>query len=253
LYEDLNAGRARRPFDFDPGRCMAPLPRAYQLVVGVAYGDHAEDAPRMAQVGSDTLLGPMDDIVVAREEWGIDFGAGVAVVTGDVAIGATPDHAHQQIRLLMLVNEISLRNLSSLQSRPATSFSPVAVTPDELGEAWRDAKIHLPLGASWNGHLVGQPDAGTEMTFNFAQLIAHLAWTRNVRAGSIVGSGIMSNRDAARGFASIAEQRSREVIEHGEAVTAFIRFGDVVRIEMLDEAGKSIFGTIDQKVVRLEC
>jgi fumarylacetoacetate (FAA) hydrolase len=252
LYADLNAGRARRPFDFDPIRCMAPLPRAYQFVVGAAYDDHAEDEPQMTQMGSDALLGPMDDIVVAHEEWGIDFGAGVAVVTGDVVMAATPDEAHQQIRLLMLVNEVSLRNLGSLQSRPAASFSPVAVTPDELGDAWRDAKVHLPLRMSWNGRLVGQPDAGTDMAFNVAQLIAHLARTRNVRAGSVVGSGIVSNRDAARGYASIAEQRGREITEHGEAVTAFMRFGDVVRIEMLDEAGKSIFGAIDQKLVRLE-
>jgi fumarylacetoacetate (FAA) hydrolase len=252
LYGDLNAGRARRPFDFDPGLCMAPLPRAYQLVVGAAYGDHAEDEPPMAQVGSDALLGPTDDIVLAHEEWGIDFGAGMAVVTGDVAMGATPDDAHQQIRLLMLVNEVSLRNLSAPQSRPATSFSPVAVTPDELGDAWRDAKAHLPLRTSWNGNFVGQPDAGTDMAFNFAQLIAHLARTRGVQAGSIIGSGIVSNRDALRGYASIAEQRSREVSGHGEAVTAFMRFGDVVRIETLDEAGKSMFGAIDQKIARLE-
>jgi fumarylacetoacetate (FAA) hydrolase len=252
LYEDLNAGRARRPFDFEPGNCMAPLPRAYQLVVGAAYGDRAEDEPRMAHAGSDALLGPTDDIVLGHEEWGIDFGAGMAVVTGDVAMGATPDDAYQQIRLLMLVNEVSLRNLGSLQSRPVTSCSPVALTPDELGDAWRDAKVHLPLRTSWNGHLVGQPDAGVDMAFNFAQLIAHLARARNVRTGSIVGSGIVTNRDMSRGYASIAEQRSREVGEHGEAVTPFVRFGDVVRIEMLDEAAKPIFGAIDQKFVRLE-
>jgi fumarylacetoacetate (FAA) hydrolase len=252
LYTDLNAGRARRPFDFEPGSCMAPLPRAYQFVVGAAYGGHDEDEPQMTQLGSDALLGPLDAIVAAHEELGIDFGAGMAVVTDDVAMGATPDDAHQQIRLLMLVNEISLRNLGSLQSRSATSFSPVAVTPDELGEAWRDAKIHLPLRVSWNGRLVGQPDAEADMVFNFAQLIAHVARTRNVRAGTIVGSGVVSNRDASRGYASIAEQRGREASGHGEAVTVFIRFGDVVRIEMLDEAEKSIFGAIDQKVVRLE-
>ncbi|WP_449405729.1 fumarylacetoacetate hydrolase family protein [Massilia phosphatilytica] len=250
LYVELNAGRARRSFDFEPARCMAPLPRACQLVVGAPYGDQIDDAPRMTQCASDDLLAPMGDIVVAHEEWGIDFGAGVAVVTGDVAMGATPDDAHQQICLVMLVNEVSLRNLELPQSRPATSFSPIAVTPDELGDAWRDAKVHLPLRTSWNGHLVGQPDAGADMPFNLAQLIAHLARTRNVRAGSIVGSGIVSDRDASRGYASIAAQRSREVSEHGEAVTGFMRFGDTVRIEMLDEKGKSIFGAIDQKVVR---
>jgi fumarylacetoacetate (FAA) hydrolase len=252
LYADLNAGRARRSFDFEPRCCMAPLPRAYQLVVGDAYDGHAEDEPRMSQVGSDALLGPVDDIVVAHEEWGIDFGAGMAAVTGDVAMGATPDDAHQQIRLLMLVNEISLRNLSSLQSRPATSFSPVAVTPDELGEAWRDAKIHLTLRVTWNGYLVGQPDAGADMVFNFAQLVAYMARTRNVRAGSIVGSGIVSNRDALRGYVAIADQRSREVAEHGQAETQFMRFGDTVRIEMLDEKGSQVLGGIEQKVARRE-
>jgi fumarylacetoacetate (FAA) hydrolase len=252
LYADLNAGRARRPFDFEPGRCMAPLPRACQLAVSAAYGDQVDDGPRMVQCASDDLLGPTDDIVVAHEEWGIDFGAGVAAVTGDVAMGATPDDAHQQIRLVMLANEVSLRDLGLPQSRPATGFSPVAVTPDELGDAWRDAKVHLPLRASWNGHLVGQPDAGADMTFNFAQLIAHLAKTRNVRAGSIVGSGVVTNPDPSRGYASIAEQRSREMAEHGQAVTQFMRFGDMVRIEMLDEKGRSVFGAIEQKVVRLE-
>jgi fumarylacetoacetate (FAA) hydrolase len=252
LYEDLNAGRARRPFDFDPGRCMAPLPRAYQLAVGAAYGGADEDEPRMVLVGGDALLGPTDDIVVAHEEWGIDFGAGLAVVTGDVAIGATPDDAHQQIRLLMLVNEVSLRNLGLPQSRPATGFSPVAVTPDELGDAWRDAKVHLPLRTSWNGHLVGQPDAGADMAFNFAQLIAHLARTRNVRAGSIVGSGIVSSRDASFGYTSIGAQRGAEIAEHGEAVTLFMRFGDTVRIEILDQRGRSAFGAIEQKTAKLE-
>jgi fumarylacetoacetate (FAA) hydrolase len=259
LYEELNAGRARRPFDFDPGLCMAPLPRAYQFVVGTAYGGQSDDEPRMVQCGSDDLLGPTDDIVVAREEWGIDFGAGIAVVTGDVAIGATPDDAHQQIRLLMLVNEVSLHNLrvselatgtGQLQSRPTTSFSPVAVTLDELGDAWRDAKAHLSLRVSWNGQLVGQSEVGEGMAFNFAQLIAHLARTRNVRAGSVVGSGVVSN--AVHGYASIAEQRSREIAEHGEPVTAFMRFGDMVRIETLDGSGKAVMGAIEQKVARLE-
>jgi fumarylacetoacetate (FAA) hydrolase len=251
LYADLNANRARRSFDFDPGHCMAPLPRAYQLAVGAVFGDHVDDEPRMLQCASDDLLGPTDDIVVAHEQWGIDFGAGMAVVTGDVARGATPDDAHQQIRLLMLVNEVSLRNLGALQSRLATGFSPVAVTPDELGEAWRDAKVHLPLRASWNGQLVGQPDAGADMAFNFAQLIAHLARARNVRAGSIVGSGIAANRDTSRGYASIVQQRGREVAEHGQAVTQFMFFGDTVRVEVLDEKGTSVFGAIEQQVASL--
>ncbi len=276
LYQELNAGRARRPFDFDPARCMAPLPRAFQRVDGAAYLHHVELAhrargaamppslledPLMHQGGSDGFLGPVDDIVLAHEEWGIDFGAEVAVVTGDLAMGATPDDALQQVRLLMLANDVSLRNLvpaelaggaGFLQSKPATACSPVAVTPDELGDAWRDAKVHLPLRSTWNGRLVGQPDAGTDMAFNFAQLVAHLCKTRNVRAGTIVGAGTVSNRDAARGYACIAEQRCLETIETGEAVTAFMRFGDTIRIEMLDARGKSIFGAIEQAVKRLE-
>lgn len=276
LYAELNAGRARRAFDFDPARCMAPLPRAFQWADGSAYVNHVElvrrargaempasfwEEPLMYQGGSDDFLGPQDDIVLAHEEWGIDFESEVAVVTGDVAMGASPDQALQQIRLLMLANDVSLRNLipaelakgfGFLQSKPATAFSPVAVTPDELGEAWRDAKLHLPLRSSWNGRLVGQPDAGTDMVFNFAQLVAHLCKTRNVRAGSIVGSGTVSNKDASKGYSCIAEQRSLEAIESGEAVTAYMRFGDTIRIEMLDGAGKSVFGAIEQKVVRLE-
>jgi fumarylacetoacetate (FAA) hydrolase len=215
----------------------------------------------MYQGGSDDLLGPMDDIVLAHEEWGIDFEAEVAVITGDVTMGATPDEAHQQIRLLMLANDVSLRNLippelakgfGFFQSKPATGFSPVAVTPDELGDAWEGGKVHLPLRSTWNGRLVGQPDAGVDMVFNFPQLIAHLCKTRNARAGSIVGSGTVSNKDTLKGYSCIAEQRCLETIEFGQPVTQFMRFGDTIRIEMLDEKGKSIFGAIEQKVARLE-
>jgi fumarylacetoacetate (FAA) hydrolase len=267
LYVELNAGRARRAFDFDPARCMAPLPRASQWVDGAAYLQHLDllqhgasivhDEPSMVQSAGDDFLGPNDDILLAHEEWGIDFEAKLAVLTGDVAMGATPDQAQQQIRLLVLANGIALRKLAApelakgfgfLQSKPATAFSPVAVTPDELGDAWRGGKVHLPLRATWNGRLVGQPDAGIDMAFNFAQLIAHLCKTRNARAGSIVGTGAVSNRDAASGYACIAEQRGREIVEHGAAVTAFMRFGDTIRIEMLDNAGKSIFGAIEQTV-----
>ena len=276
LSRQLNEGKARRPFDFDPARCMAPLPRAYQWADGSAYVNHVElvrrargadmpasfwEDPLMYQGGSDDFLGPHDDIVLAREEWGIDFEAEVAVVTGDVPMGATPDEAHQQIRLLMLANDVSLRNLipdelakgfGFLQSKPATSFAPLAVTPDELGEAWRGGKLHLPLRSVWNGHLVGQPDAGVDRVFNFPQLVAHLAKTRNVRAGSIVGSGTVSNKDASRGYSCIAEKRCLEKIADGAASTPFMRFGDTIRIEMLDEKGKSIFGAIEQVVKRLE-
>ncbi len=276
LYDDLNGGRTRRPFDFDPARCMAPLPRAYQWTDGSAYVNHVElvrkargaempasfwEDPLMYQGGSDDFIGPMDDIVLAHEEWGIDFEAEIAVVLGDVAMGATPDEAHQQIRLLMLANDVSLRNLippelakgfGFFQSKPATAFSPVAVTPDELGDSWRGGKVHLPLRSTWNGRLVGQPDAGVDMVFNFPQLIAHLCKTRNACAGSIVGSGTVSNKDALKGYSCIAEQRCLETIEFGQPVTQFMRFGDTIRIEMLDEKGKSIFGAIEQKVAKLE-
>ena len=217
--------------------------------------------PLMYQGGSDDFIGPTDDIVLASEEWGIDFEAEVAVVTGDVPMGATPDDAHQQIRLLMLANDVSLRNLipdelakgfGFLQSKPATSFAPLAVTADELGEAWRGGKVHLALRSVWNGHLVGQPDAGVDMVFNFPQLVAHLAKTRNVRAGSIVGSGTVSNKDASRGYSCIAEKRCLEMIADGAAATPFMRFGDTIRIEMLDEKGKSVFGAIEQVVKKLE-
>jgi fumarylacetoacetate (FAA) hydrolase len=281
LYDELNAGRARRSFEFDPARCMAPLPRAYQWADGSAYVNHVElvrkargaempasfwEEPLMYQGGSDDFLGPQDDIVLAHEAWGIDFEAEIAVITGDVPMGATPDDALPQIRLLTLVNDVSLRNLipdelakgfGFLQSKPATSFAPLAVTPDELGDAWKGGKVHLPLRSTWNGRLVGQPDAGADMVFSFPQLIAHLAKTRNVRAGSIIGSGTVSNKDVSRdgtppGYSCIAEQRCLEMIEHGAAVTQFMRFGDTVRIEMLDEKGRSVCGAIEQKVVQLE-
>jgi fumarylacetoacetate (FAA) hydrolase len=272
LSRQLNDGKARRTFDFDPRRCMAPLPRAYQRVDGSAYLHHVElerraagaempasfrRQPAMVQGGSDNLLGPTDDIVVASEEWGIDFGAALAVVTDDVPLGATPDDAYQQIRLLMLVNDIVLRHLvadelgrsaGSFQSRPATAFSPVAVTPDELGEAWQDAKVHLPLRSSWNGRLVGQPNAGKDMAFNFAQLIAHAAKTRGLRAGTILGAGTVSNKDAKKGYSCIAEKRSLETIADGKPATSFMAFGDTLRIEMPDADGKSIFGAIEQTV-----
>jgi fumarylacetoacetate (FAA) hydrolase len=276
LYQQLNAGRGHRSFDFDPEKCMAPLPRAYQWADGSAYVNHVElvrkarnadmpesfwEDPLMYQGGSDDFIGPMDDIVVAHEAWGIDFEAEVAVITDDVPMGSTPDEAQLHIKLLMLVNDVSLRNLippelakgfGFLQSKPATSFSPVAVTPDELGDTWKDGKVHLPLRATWNGKLVGQPHAGVDMVFNFPQLVSHLCKTRNARAGSIVGSGTVSNKDASRGYSCIAEKRCLEMIADGEASTPFMQFGDTIRIEMLDAGGKPIFGAIEQAVKRLE-
>ncbi|HEY0063445.1 MAG TPA: fumarylacetoacetate hydrolase family protein [Telluria sp.] len=270
LYQLLNSGRAPKSFEFDPARCMAPLPRAYQWADGSAYVNHVElvrrarnaempesfwEDPLMYQGGSDDFLGPHDDIVLAHEEWGIDFEAEVAVITGDVPMGCTPDQAAQHIRLLMLVNDVSLRNLIApelakgfgfLQSKPASSFSPVAVTPDELGDSWKDGKVHLPLRSTWNGKLVGQPHAGVDMVFNFPQLVAHLCKSRNARAGTIVGSGTVSNKDEKRGYSCIAEKRCLELIADGVASTPFMLFGDTIRIEMLDGAGKSVFGAIDQ-------
>ncbi|TFW00779.1 FAA hydrolase family protein [Oxalobacteraceae bacterium OM1] len=272
LYDRLNTGRTHRHFDFDPSRCMAPLPRAFQWADGSAYVNHVElvrkarnaempesfwHDPLMYQGGSDDFIGPTDDIVLLSEEWGIDFEGEVAVVTDDVPMGATPDQAAPHIKLLMLVNDVSLRNLipaelakgfGFFQSKPSTSFSPVAVTPDELGEAWKDGKVHLPLRATWNGALVGQPNAGVDMVFSFPQLIAHLAKTRNARAGSIIGSGTVSNKDAKKGYTCIAEKRCLEMIADGEAKTPFMKFDDTIRIEMLDANGKSIFGAINQQV-----
>ena len=276
LSTALNEGRTRHSFAFDPKHCMAPLPRAYQWADGSAYVNHVElvrkargaempasfwTDPLMYQGGSDDLLGPCDDIVCPSEDYGIDFEGEVAVVTGDVAMGAKPAQAAAGIRLLMLVNDVSLRNLipaelakgfGFFQSKPATAFSPVAVTPDELGEAWREGKVHLPLLVHWNGKKVGQPDAGADMTFSFPQLIAHIAKTRNVRAGSIVGSGTVSNLDRSRGYACIAEKRSLEAIEHGAAQTPFMQYGDTVKLEMFDAAGHSVFGAIEQSVAPLE-
>jgi fumarylacetoacetate (FAA) hydrolase len=272
LSQQLNAGRGNRSALFDPATCMAPLPRAFQWVDGSAYVNHLLlehkartletpewfwEEPLMVQGGSDDFLGPMDDIVLAHEEWAIDFEAEVAVITGDVPMGSTPDQANQHIRLLMLANDVSLRNLipaelakgfGFLQSKPATSFSPVAVTPDELGDAWLGGKVHLPLRSTWNGKLVGQPHAGADMVFNFPQLIAHLCKSRNARAGSVIGSGPVCNKDAGRGYSCIAEKRYLEMIADGIASTPFMLFGDTIRIEMVDGAGKSIFGAIAQTV-----
>jgi fumarylacetoacetate (FAA) hydrolase len=272
LYVSLNHGRARHAFPFDPAMCMAPLPRAYQWADGSAFINHVElvrkarnaempesfyTDPLMYQGGSDDFLGPCDDIVVPSEKMGIDFEAEVAVVTADVPMGATPEQALEGIRLLMLANDVSLRNLipnelakgfGFFQSKPATAFSPVAVTLDEVGGAWKDGRLHLPLQSTWNGKRVGLCDAGPEMTFHFGQLIAHICKTRNVRAGSIVGSGTVSNKDWSRGYSCVAEKRAIETIEHGEPRTEFMKYGDTIRIEMKGVDGQTVFGAIDQAV-----
>lgn len=273
LYETLNNGKARHAFPFEPSRCMAPLPRAYQWADGSAYINHVElvrkarnaevpesfySDPLMYQGGSDDFIGPCDDVVVASEDFGIDFEAEVAVITGDVPMGATPAQALEGVRLLMLANDVSLRNLipnelakgfGFFQSKPATAFSPVAVTPDEVGDAWDKGRLHLTLQSTWNGRKVGMCEAGPEMTFHFGQLIAHICKTRNVRAGSIVGSGTVSNKDWSHGYSCIAEKRAIETIEDGKPKTEFMKYGDTIRIEAKGKDGQSVFGAIDQKVV----
>lgn len=275
LYVALNEGRTRHAFAFDPAQCMAPLPRAYQWADGSAYVNHVElvrkargaemppsfwTDPLMYQGGSDDLLGPCDDIVCPSEKFGIDFEAEVAVVTDDVPMGTSADEAEQHIKLVMLANDVSLRNLipdelakgfGFFQSKPATAFSPVALTPDELGDDWRDGKVHRPIVVHWNGVKVGEPNAGEDMTFNFPRLIAHAAKTRNLRAGSIIGSGTVSNLDRSRGYGCIAEKRSLEMIADGKATTPFMKYGDTVAIEMFDRHGASLFGAIRQKVAPL--
>ena len=274
VYDSLNANAASGAKPFDPKDCMAPLPRAYQWADGSAYVTHVElvrkargaemppsfwTDPLMYQGGSDGFIGPCDPVTARDEAWGIDFEAEVAIITDDVPMGIDAGAAEPHIKLLMLVNDVSLRNLipaelaknfGFFQSKPASAFSPVAVTPDELDDAWKDGKVHLPLAVDFNGTRFGAPDAGEDMTFSFPQLIAHAAKTRSLGAGSIVGSGTVSNKDHSKGSCCIAERRTLEQLEGGAPKTPFMKFGDRVRIEMLDRNGKSIFGAIDQEVVR---
>ena len=275
LYATLNDGRARHAFAFDVQQCMAPLPRAYQWADGSAYVNHVElvrkargaevpasfyDDPLMYQGASDDFLGPTEDAVFASADWGIDFESELAVVTGDVAIGTPADSALESVRLLMLVNDWSLRNLipaelakgfGFLQGKPATAFGPVAVTPDELGAAWRGGRVHLALESRCNGQRLGLTEAGPEMSFTFGQLIAHVAKTRRLRAGSIVGSGTVSNQDWRHGVSCIAEKRAIETIESGAPRTPFMQYGDTIRIEVLGGDGLSLFGAIEQRVAPL--
>ena len=286
LYVTLNQGRARHAFAFDPRLCMAPLPRACQWADGSAYINHVElvrkarnvdvpasfyTDPLMYQGGSDSFIGPRDPIWALSEDWGIDLEAEVAVITGDVAMGASVADCASAIRLVMLVNDVSLRNLipaellkgfGFFQSKAASAFSPVCVTPDELGDAWADSKLNLPLKVEINQRPFGCPNAGVDMTFNFAQLVAHAARTRELAAGTIIGSGTVSNKQGdlhgssiehgGVGYCCLAEVRMYETIEQGAPTTPFLRFGDTVRIEMFDAAGASIFGAIDQSVARYE-
>lgn len=273
-YDALNAGQAEGAIPYDPARLHAPLPRAYQWCDGSAYLNHVElvrkarnavmppeflHDPLMYQGGSDDFLPPTADIEVADEAYGIDFEGEVAAITGDVAMGSSSAECAKQIRLLMLVNDVSLRNLipgelakgfGFFHGKPSTAFAPVAVTPDELGDAWKDSKVCRPLVTHLNGKQFGAPEAGTDMQFSLADLIAHAAKTRRLRAGCIVGSGTVSNRDAGKGFSCLAEIRMIETIDSGKPKTPFMKFGDHVRMEMTDAKGQSIFGAIDQTVVK---
>ena len=284
LSETLNQGKTRHAFPFDPAMCMAPLPRAYQWADGSAYINHVElvraargaevpesfyKDPLMYQGGSDDFMGAQDDVVCASEDFGIDFEAEIAVITADVPMNSTPDEALEGIRLVMLANDVSLRNLIAnelakgfgfVQSKPATAFSPVAVTLDELGDAWDNGRLNLTVQSTWNGRKVGMCEAGPEMTFHFGQLIAHICKTRNVRASSVVGSGTVSNqgievkgkKEWPKGYSCIAEKRAIETILDGKPSTEFMKYGDTIRIEAKGADGQSVFGAIDQKIAPLQ-
>lgn len=272
LYESLNAGDADGVFDLDPQTLAAPLPRAYEFVDGSAYLPHVERVrrargaevpesfytdPLMYQATSAGFYGPRDAVKVVSEEYGIDLEAELVVITDDVPMAVTPEQAAGHIQLVGLVNDVSLRNLipgelakgfGFLQSKPRSALSPVFVTPDELGDAWQDNKVHLPLVTHINGAWFGAPEAGVDMQFNFAQLVAHAARTRPLGAGTIVGSGTIANEDTSKGASCFAEQRTVETLRDGKPSTPFMSFGDVVRIEMFDTAGNSIFGAIEQRI-----
>ena len=272
---------------FHERECASPLPRAYQWADGSAYINHVElvrkargaevpasfyEDPLMYQGGSDSFLGPRDDIVMPADDgWGIDMEAEIAIVTGDVPMGVSAEEAGEYIRLIMLVNDVSLRGLipaelakgfGFFQSKPSSAFSPVAVTPEELGDAWKDGAVQLPLLVRYNGEPFGQANAGVDLTFNFPQLIAHAAKSRPLCAGTVIGSGTVSNKldggpgkaiaDGGDGYSCIAEIRMIETIQDGAAKTPFMKFGDVVEIKMKDKDGHSIFGAIEQKVAKYE-
>ncbi len=282
-YQELNQGNVGTAEAFDEAACHSPLPRSYQWADGSAYVNHVElvrkargaempetfwTDPLMYQGGSDSFIGPRDPILVAQTKgWGVDFEAEIAVITGDTPMGVSADNALGHVRLVMLVNDVSLRGLipgelakgfGFFQSKPSSAFSPVAVTPDELGDTWRAGKLHLPLRSWLNGQKFGEPNAGVDMTFNFPKLIAHAAKTRPLAAGCIVGSGTVSNKlgdgpgkpiaEGGVGYSCIAEIRMIETIQDGEAKTGFMEFGDTIKIEMHSEQGENIFGTIEQEV-----
>lgn len=272
LYVTLNHGKARHAFAFDARRCMAPLPRAYQWAEAIAYPSHAErlsqaagsaappglrDTPLLGLGAGDRLLGPCEPAWFGSAAWGIDFGAGLAVATGDVAMGASPEQALAGVRLLLLANGWRLRALAAdeqarglgvVQGWPAAAFGPVAVTPDELGEAWQGGRLQGTLQVAVNGRRLGRCATGPGMRHHFGQLIAHLAKTRDVRAGSLVGSGPVSSADEAGGCSSLAERRAAETLAHGAPRSAWLRSGDTVEIDCLGRDGLSVFGAIAQRV-----
>ncbi|MGH8403477.1 MAG: fumarylacetoacetate hydrolase family protein [Gammaproteobacteria bacterium] len=276
VSESLNAGKAKDAFKLNPADLAAVLPRAPQFVDGSAYLAHVERVrkargaemppsfltdPLMYQAVSDGFLAPTEPIRVASEDYGIDFESEVGVVVDDVPMGVTPEAAAKHIKLVLLINDVSLRNLipaelgkgfGFLQSKPRSALSPVAMTPDELGDAWRDGKVHLPLVTHLNGKLFGEPNAGVDMQFSFPQLIAHAAKTRPLAAGSIIGSGTIANQDESKGSSCLAEKRVLEIIKNGKATTPFMKFSDTVRIEMFDKNGASIFGAIEQTVEKYQ-
>jgi len=274
LSEALNAGEAAGSFDLDMQALASPLPRAYEFVDGSAYLPHVERVrrargaevpesfyvdPLMYQAVSAGFYGPRDPVRVPSEDYGIDLEAEVVIVTDDVPMAATPEQAAGHIQLIGLVNDVSLRNLipnelakgfGFLQSKPRSALSPVFVTPDELGDAWRDNKVHLPLLTHINGAWFGAPEAGVDMQFDFAQLVAHAAKTRPLSAGTIVGSGTVANQDTSLGASCFAEKRTVETLETGKPITPFMKYGDVVRIEMRSRDGADIFGAIEQRIER---
>jgi len=247
LSQTLNHGKARHAFSFDPKQCMAPLPRAHAYLLGAAYAREG-GAATFGQAASDGLLGPCEAARFASESLGIDFGAGLAVLTGDVAMGSTAEAALESVRLLLLSNDWALRSLPPGHVQPCAAFAPVAVTLDEAGEAWQRGRLHLGLQTMWNGRKVGLCEAGAEMGVHFGELIAQAAKTRKVQAGSIIGSGTVRNQDGSKGYGSIADKRALEALESGEPKTEFMQFGDSLRIEVKGRDGLSLFGAIDQDV-----
>ncbi len=276
LYAELNNGTCSGTQSLDVAQLAAPLPRAFEFVDGSAYLPHVDRVrkargaevpesfyvdPLMYQGASAGFLGPCDPVPVVSEEYGIDFESEIIVITDDVPMAITAENAEPHIQLIGLINDVSLRNLipaelakgfGFLQSKPRSALSPVLVTPDELGEHWRDSKLSLPLYSTFNGAFFGKPEAGVDMQFNFAQLVAHAARTRPLTAGTIVGSGTIANEDTGKGASCLAEIRMLEIIADGRPSTPFMKFGDSIRVEMFDSHGDSIFGAIDQKIVKYE-